>query len=65
MNQFALLHFTLHKNDRIYQVVLQPGYPWEDLEVVLDDFKKEFASMKEEANKPKEEVPEVPLEVVS
>lgn len=48
MNQFALLHFTINKNDRIYQVVVQPGAPWEDLEAVLHEFHQEFGKIKQE-----------------
>jgi hypothetical protein len=61
MNQFALLHFTITKNDRLFQVVLQPGTPWPDLEEALEEFKAEFLKAKKEqedlAAKKQEEKP--------
>lgn len=48
MNQFALFHFTITKNDRLFQVLIQPGTPWEDLESVLDEFKEKFSEIKKD-----------------
>ena len=59
MDSFALFHFAIKKNDRVYQVVLQPGAPWDEINQVMDDFKAEFAALKlkadeEAAKKPEE-----------
>lgn len=49
MNQFVLFHFTINKNDRVYQFSMQPGVSWEDIEAVCDEFKQEFLKLKQEA----------------
>lgn len=49
MNQFVLFHFTVNKNDRLYQFVIQPGAPWEDIEAVCEEFKTQFLTLKQEA----------------
>ena len=51
MNQAVMFHFATVKNERVYQIVLQPGSPWEDIEAVLHEFKNEFALLKEQAQK--------------
>jgi hypothetical protein len=56
MNQFVLFHFTIDKNNRIYQFVVQPGAPWEDIEAVVEEFKIKMLDLKVEAQKPKEEI---------
>jgi len=48
MNQYALLHFAISKNDRLFQILIQPGTPWEDLEEVLREFHTEFGKIKQE-----------------
>lgn len=51
MNQYVLFHFTVTKNDRLYQFAVQPGTPWEDVEAVLDEMKASIITLKEEAIK--------------
>ena len=46
MNQAALFHFAIQKNDRLYQLIVQPGSPWEELEAALEAFKKEFQDLR-------------------
>jgi len=48
MNQYALLHFAITKNDRLFQILIQPGTPWEDLDEVLREFHVEFGKIKQE-----------------
>lgn len=55
MNQYALFHFSITKNDRLFQFILQPGTPWEDLELALADFKEQFAQLRQEAEKKEQE----------
>lgn len=54
MNQYMLYHFTINKNDRVFQLIIQPGTPWEDLEEVMAEFTSQFLQIKAEA-KAKEE----------
>jgi hypothetical protein len=56
MNQFALFHFTIEKNDKLYQFVIQPGSSWEDIENVLKEFQDKMLELKIEAQKPKQEI---------
>lgn len=51
MNQYVTFNFATVKNERVYQMVIQPGSPWEDIEVVLHEFQNEFALLKEQALK--------------
>lgn len=55
MNQFALLHFAITHNERVYQILIQPQTPWTDLEEALEIFKKEFVQAKIVAQKADEE----------
>lgn len=56
MNQFALFHFTIEKNEKLYQFVIQPGSSWEDIETVLKEFQDKMLELKIEAQKPKQEI---------
>lgn len=49
MNQHVLFQFSIVKNERLFQVILQPGAPWDDIEGVIDEFKSEFNRLKLEA----------------
>lgn len=51
MNQFALFHFTIEKNNKVYQFIVQPGSPWEDIEEALKEFQENMLALKEEAKK--------------
>jgi hypothetical protein len=51
MNQFALINYTLEKNERIIRLVFQPGTPWQDALEALDEFKTEILILKEEAER--------------
>jgi hypothetical protein len=51
MNQFALFHFTIEKNNKVYQFIVQPGSPWEDIEEALKEFQENMLTLKEEAKK--------------
>ncbi len=51
MNQYVLFHFTVTKNDRLYQFAVQPGTPWADVEAVLDEMKASIVTLKEDAIK--------------
>lgn len=62
MNQFALFHFTIDKNNRLFQFVIQPGTPWEDIEEVLKEFQEKLLDLKAEAQK---QQPETSGEVVA
>jgi len=48
MDKFVLFNFTIALNDRIFKLSLQPGTPWEDVQVVLDQFKQDFSDMQKE-----------------
>lgn len=54
MNQFILMHFTLNKNNRFFELSVQPGAPWEDVQAVLDDFKQHMNDLQQEAIKEQE-----------
>jgi hypothetical protein len=47
MNQAVFFHFAIQKQERIYQFIVQPGSPWEEVESVLEDFKKDFNELRE------------------
>lgn len=59
MNQFALFHFTIEKNNKLYQFVVQPGSSWEDIESALDEFKTNMQDLKAEAQKQEQATGEV------
>lgn len=43
-----MLHFNLQKNERNYQLMIQPGSPFEDIYAVLDELKESFQKIQEE-----------------
>ena len=51
MDQFMKFHFTINQNNKIYELNLDPGSSWEDLEAVLEKFKEQFSALKESALK--------------
>lgn len=61
MNQFILMHFTLAKNNRFFQLSIQPGAPWEDIQAVLDDFKQEMNDLQQQAIKKELEAQQQPV----
>lgn len=74
MDQFVLLHFAVRKNERLYLFQVQPNSPWEEVYEALDEFKKEFSVLQEQAvkhaqeresKKEEDSSPEVVAEVVS
>jgi hypothetical protein len=68
MDSFALYHFSVTRNNRICQMLVQPGTPWEEVDAFLEEFKAGFAQQRADAEererKAKEESPITP-EVVS
>lgn len=65
IDQAVLFHFAYRKNERVYQIILQPGAPWTEIAEVLEDFKVEFQKLEQqakEAEKNKQEASE-PLTV--
>jgi len=65
MNQFMLFHFTIVKNDRLYQFQVQPNSPWEEIEEIFVEFQEKFKVLKEEAQaKAAQQDAEKPAEVV-
>ena len=48
MDQFLVLHFNIQKNERNYQLMIQPGAPFEDIYAVLDELKDSFKKIQEE-----------------
>lgn len=56
MDQLVLFHFAIKreyeiegvKQTRLYELGLQPGCPWEEIDAVLDQFKQEFVAMKKQ-----------------
>ena len=51
MNQAVLFNFALQRDQRVYQLSLQPGAPWEEIYGVLDEFKLEMQKLEEETKK--------------
>lgn len=49
IDQAVLFHFACKKNDRVYQIILQPGAPWAEITEVLEDFKLEFQKLEQQA----------------
>lgn len=49
MDQFALIHFAITKNDRVYYLLVQPGSPFSDAESVCAEFAAEIAKIRIEA----------------
>lgn len=45
MNQHLVIHFSVVKNDRVYQLMLQPGCAYAEVQEILDLFKADFAEM--------------------
>jgi hypothetical protein len=72
MNQFLVFHFNINKNDKNFQLMMQPGCSYEEVAEVLEQFKVEFVELqrlakeKEEADKAaaEKQVEEVQPEVV-
>src|SRR5258708_36643134 len=54
MNQHVMFHFSLVKNERVYQLIIQPGAPWQEIEEVMEEFGKEFLRLKKEAQEKEE-----------
>lgn len=55
LNQYALFHFSITKNDRVFQFIVQPGTPWDDLDLALADFKEHFVQLRQETEKKEQE----------
>ena len=72
MNQFLVFHFNISKNDKNFQLMMQPGCSYEEVAEVLEQFKADFVELqrlaleKEAADKAAAEKPveEVAAEVV-
>lgn len=47
LDQFAVLHFNIQKEQRNYQIMLQPGAPFDEIQAVLDEFKESFVALQE------------------
>lgn len=65
MNQFILMHFTLNKNNRFFELSVQPGAPWEDVQAVLDDFKQHMNDLQQEAIKKEQEMQAAPTDATN
>jgi hypothetical protein len=55
MDQFIKFHFTINHNNKIYEINLDPGCSWEDIESVMDKFKDQFLTLKDAAIKAEQE----------
>jgi hypothetical protein len=55
MQQAVCFHFGITKNERVYQIIVQPGSPWEDIQEVINEFKSEFTSLEQQALKAEQE----------
>lgn len=68
MDQYVVFHFNIKKNDRNYQVIIQPGSPFEEVQEVLEQFKADFKELQakqiEAAEKAKHEAEQeaIPVE---
>lgn len=69
MNQHILYNFSIVKNDKVYQMIVQPPCTYEEVQEILCDFKVQFEELlkqqKEREEKGKEATPEVQAEVVA
>jgi hypothetical protein len=48
MDQYIVLHFNVKKGERNYQLMLQPGAPFEEVQEVLELFKADFAELQKQ-----------------
>lgn len=55
MQQHLVLHFSIVKNERVYQLMLQPGSPYEELKEVLEQFKADFDELQRQAKEKEEQ----------
>jgi hypothetical protein len=55
VDQFIKFHFSINQNNKIYEINVDPGCSWEDIESVLEKFKTQFLSLKEATIKAEEE----------
>jgi hypothetical protein len=62
MNQALLFDFSLEKNGRVYQFLIQGGAPWEEVDEVLDQLKKEFVVLRAEVVAREEAKAKEPIE---
>ncbi len=46
MNQAVTFNFAIQKNERVYQLIVLPGSPWEEIDEVLLEFQKEILDLK-------------------
>lgn len=58
MQQHLVLHFSIVKNERVYQLLLQPGSPYEELQEVLEQFKVDFHDLQQQAIEKQKEAAE-------
>lgn len=55
MDQYLFLNFAINKNERSYQLLIQPGAPFEDIQAILDQYKADFATLQEQQKAKAEE----------
>lgn len=48
MNQYIQFHFAIAKNERLYQLIISPGSPWEEVAEVLIEFQEALKKLKVE-----------------
>jgi hypothetical protein len=46
MDSFAFFNFVIKKDNKIFQFSVQPGTPWQEAHVVLDQFKDELEKLR-------------------
>lgn len=48
MDSFAFFNFVIKKSDKLFQFSVQPGCPWEEAQLALDEFKVELDKLRVE-----------------
>ena len=49
MNQHLVIHFSVVKNERVYQLMLQPGSPYEEAVEALKEIQQGILDLQKQA----------------
>ena len=55
VNQHLVIHFSIVKNDRVYQLMVQPGSPYEEAQEVLKEFQEGLLELQKQAQEKEKE----------
>jgi glycerol-3-phosphate cytidylyltransferase-like family protein len=63
-NQEMKFRFSMVKNERLFEFLVTPGTPWEDVHAALDEYKTDFVALEAEIKKSQTPQPPVVTEEV-